>query len=217
MIDSMLELRPLVLKTEDLVKIQYRQQYVKLREIYGIKLNYSLQLDRQNQEIKLVKRAKKAWFKTLNAQQQKLALEESKKISEDILDKSYLSLNEDQLNKSALLLDMTQQVFQARMEVVDEEPMESAKDQVSIGLALIKESENPDKLDLTSDEFSRVSSKAQEDIKVEALDLFKQRSLTVASQDLSLFRSDLKSEDKELETRKNQWLQRVEKGLDRLR
>ncbi len=46
------------------------------------------------------------------------------------------------------------------MEVVDEEPMESAKDQIAIGLALIKESENPDKLELTSDEFSRASSKA---------------------------------------------------------
>ncbi|CDW73490.1 UNKNOWN [Stylonychia lemnae] len=217
-----------VLQVEDLIKIEYQNQYLKLKDLLGIKMNYTVIYDLKEDQFIQLKRVRKSWFRQLNnskkVKQQKVEAkevfeeqqsfeqiksvrdkisirkgteqeiqeqrEEMNKINQQIetqeqvykiedqsnLDKSFFSLKDDQLDKSALL-DVSQIMddksdFQSQYE----EQKQMLQDLTQKSSEVVSRQ----KFEMISehDDFSRASSKDQEDLNIPYEQLFKRKNLT---------------------------------------
>ena len=88
-------------QVEKRVKQAYWHQYSLFRETFGLKLNYSVKREKGINEVRLVKRLERKWFKPpeeeSKADEDETFLENTKD-----QDNSFVSISEDQLNRSIL-------------------------------------------------------------------------------------------------------------------
>lgn len=88
-------------QVEKRVKQAYWNQYRLFRETFGLKLNYSVKREKGINEVRLVKRLERKWFKPpeeeSKADEDETFLENTKD-----QDNSFVSISEDQLNRSIL-------------------------------------------------------------------------------------------------------------------
>eukprot|EP00347_Sterkiella_histriomuscorum_P022726 403337392 len=185
------------LQVEDLIKIEYHSQYQRIKELFGLKLNYTIYYDQSQEQTVLLKRFNKSWLTTLNQAQKpvkkgqkQIKLLESVIVHEkqknlnvlivdnepiyvEKLDKSFFSENEDFLNKSALLNVSQINYDKTDRSVIDKEEIKSFVNQVdqtsrNLGVSL---NENKSEFDM----FSRASSGQQEEFNIPIDELFSRK------------------------------------------